>query len=204
MWQDLAAIATVGQFIVVLVAAILALFQVQHMRRQNTSAAIRLLMRELGSDRMARALEFVYNDLAERLGDPRYVEELVSGRATPVTHPELVVVAYFNEIGLLVDYGLAETDPAVPLIAGPCLRAWRCLVPAFKLVRSVRPHTWSPFQSLVVRCRAVDFSASAQDYRRHLPRSLQAGWKQTAAEIEAADIPTTDAGESTLRAQARP
>ena len=87
MWQDLAAIATVGQFVVVLAAAVFALLQVQHIRRQNISATIRLMMRELSTDHMQRALQFVYHDLAERLRDPVYVEEILSGTATSITHP---------------------------------------------------------------------------------------------------------------------
>jgi len=185
-WDELAAIASIGQFVVVGAAAVFAYLQLRGLRQQQEAQVVQHIFDELNAPRFAAALDFVYNHLPERLKDPDYVRVIRDGRATVSSHDELVVMHFFNELGLLVHEKLVS-ELLVPFVATPCIRSWDRLVPVVELMRRRYPHAYTPFEALVVRSRALDLSAINARFRSQTPR-LRSEWDGTARDLVARRI----------------
>lgn len=189
-WDQITAISALGQFIVIAVAAVFAYLQLRDFGGQHEAGVIKHIFDELNSPRLSEALDFVYNHLADRLNDPSYVRTIADGAATVSTHTELVVMHFFNEVGLLVHERLIS-ELIVPFIATPCMRSWNRLAPVVELMRRRYPHAYTPFESLVVRARAVDLSAINARFRSETPQ-LSAQWEQTARDLREKRITLLD------------
>ena len=117
-WDEWAALASIGQFVVVGAAAIFAYLQLRGLRQQQEAQVVQHIFDELNAPKFAAALDFVYSHLAERLNDPDYVRVIRDGRATVSSHTEMIVMHFFNELGLLVHEKLVS-ELIVPFVASP-------------------------------------------------------------------------------------
>jgi hypothetical protein len=181
-WAELAALAETGQFIFIAGALFVAYFQLRHLRRQQEAALIQSIFADLNSEAIAGALDFVYHDLPLKLTDVAYLREIAEGRATAASHRELIVMHFFNGLGLLVHSKMVGEYPIVLIIASPCVRAWDKLAPVVELMRRRYSHAYTPFEALVVRARTFDFSSINSRFRSE-SRQLQEQWKQTARDL---------------------
>jgi|SRR6516162_8057227 hypothetical protein len=182
IWERLTAIALVGQFVVIAVGTLLAYLQLRGLRHQREAGLIQHIFEKFNEDEFAKALDFVYSELQKRLTEPAYLREIAEGRATSSSHRELVVAHFFNELGLLVHTRMVRESPVVPFVASPCMRAWERLAPVIELMRRRYPHAYTPFESLVVRSRALDLSAINPRFRAETQR-LGCEWERTAREL---------------------
>jgi hypothetical protein len=180
-WESTIAWLTFGQLIVFTAGAIFAYQQIRAFRRQHEAEVVQQIFATLNAPDFAQALDFVYNKLPQRLSDASYVREIADGRATAATHPEFVVMHFFNGLGLLVHTKMVAEYPIVFIVASPCIRAWERLVPVVALLRERFPHAYTPFESLVVRSRAIDLGKINARFRSETPR-LSAQWEATARE----------------------
>jgi hypothetical protein len=180
--EQLAAVATIGQLIVIGAGAYFAFRQIDRLRRQQEAELVQSIFATFNAPDFATALDFVYNDLSKRLTDLAYVADIADGRATAVSHPEFVVMHFFNGLGLLVHSKMVGEYPIVLIVASPCMRAWERLVPVIELLRRRFPHAYTPFESLVVRSRAIDLAAIHARFRAESTH-LDAQWKETAREL---------------------
>jgi hypothetical protein len=89
---------------------------------------------------------------------------------------------FLNGLGLLVHAGMVGEFPIVSIVASPCLRAWDRVAPVVKLMRRRSPHAYTPLESLVVRCRAMDLAAINGKYRAETPW-LKSQWDSTALDL---------------------
>ena len=199
-WDQLAALASFGQFVVVTAAAIFAYLRLRGLRRQQEGQIVRHIFDELNHpSRFAAALDVVYNHLPERLDDPDYFQAIREGTATASSHNELIVMHFFNEIGLLVHEKLVS-ELIVPYIAPPCVRAWDRLAPVVELMRRRYPHPYTPLEAPVARARAVDLSAINTRFRSRTPR-LRAQWERAARDLTARRITLFDEADERPRAR---
>lgn len=181
-WEILLVIATFGQVVVVGAGAFFAYMQLRGLRRQQEAALIGDIFAMLNSADFGAALDFVYNDLAKRLMEPSYVAEVAEGRATVASHRELVVLHFFNGLGLLVHRNMVDDQNIVFIIASPVMRAWLQLAPVIEQMRRTYPHAYTPFQSLVARARAIDLGAINMRFQEETP-ALRAHWQSTAQDL---------------------
>jgi len=181
-WEQLTAIALIGQSIIIAIGTFLAALQLRGLRHQREAGLIQHIFEKLNEDEFAKALDFVYEELPKSLTEPAYVREIVEGRATAKSHPELIVMHFFNELGLLVHTGMVREDPIVPILASPCMRAWQRLAPVIELMQRRYPHAYTPLESLVVRSRSLDLSAINPRFRTEMPR-MASEWERTAREL---------------------
>lgn len=182
VWEQLMGVAAVGQFIVIAAGALFAYKQLERLRRQQEAELIQQVFTTLNAQEFAGALDFVYNDLPKRLTEATYVREIAEGRATAISHPEFAVMHFFNGLGLLVHTQMVGEYPVVLIVASPCMRAWERLAPVVELLRRRYPHAYTPFESLVVRSRAIDLAKINARFRAETPR-LQAQWSETARDL---------------------
>lgn len=181
-WEQLTAVAALGQILVIAAGAFFAYQQINRLRRQQEAELIQRIFERLNEDQFAGALDFVYNDLALRLTESAYVREIFEGRATAASHREFVVMHFFNGLGLLVHNKMVAEYPIVFIVASPCMRAWDRLTPVVALLRRRYPHAYTPFESLVARSRATDLAAINERFRTETPQ-LRAQWEATAREL---------------------
>jgi hypothetical protein len=187
-WEILLVIATFGQVVVVGAGAIFAYLQLRGLRRQQEAALITDIFATLNSAEFAAALDFVYNDLAKRLMERSYVAEIAEGRATVASHRELVVLHFFNGLGLLVHRRMVDDANIVFIIASPAMRAWKQLAPVIEQMRRTYPHAYTPFESLVAHARAIDLGEINARFQRETP-SLRAQWESTANDLAERRLP---------------
>jgi hypothetical protein len=181
-WEQVVALAAIGQLIVIAIGAVFAYEQIKRLRHQQEAELVQRIFMTLSSQEFAGALSFVYNDLAALLTDKAYVREIVEGKATAATHREFVVMHFFNGLGLLVHAKMVTEYPAVLIVASPCIRAWDRLAPVVELLRRHYPHAYTPFESLVVRSRAIDLAKINERFRAETPH-LQKQWETTRRDL---------------------
>lgn len=182
IWEQLTAVAAIGQLVVIAAGAFFAYQQITRLRRQQEAELIQRIFVTLNEQQFADALDFVYRDLEMRLTETAYVREIADGEATTASHPEFVVMHFFNGLGLLVHTKIVAEYPIVQIVASPCMRAWDRLAPVIELLRRRYPHAYTPFESLVVRSRAVDLAEINERFRVETPH-LRAQWETTAHEL---------------------
>lgn len=182
VWEQLMAAAAVGQIVVIAVGAFFAYQQINRLRRQQEADLVQRVFATLNEPQFAKALDFVYHGLAMRLTDTTYVREIAEGKATAASHPEFIVMHFFNGLGLLVHSKMVGEYPIVQIVASPCIRAWERLVPVIELLRRRFPHAYTPFESLAVRSRAIDLAAINARFRGETPQ-LREQWEGTSREL---------------------
>jgi hypothetical protein len=180
-WDELTFFASAGQVAVLVVGAVFAYLQLGGLRRQQEAQVVQHIFDELNAPEFARALDFVYVDLPERLRDAAYVRQIRDGTATVFSHREMIVMHFFNELGILVHERLVS-ELIVPFVASPCIRSWEHLAPIVELMRRRYPHAYAPFESLVVRARATDLSSVRERYLSETPR-LRSQWELTGRDL---------------------
>lgn len=176
------AAAAVGQIVVIAVGAFFAYQQINRLRRQQEAELIQQIFATLNEPQFAKALDFVYHDLAMRLTDVAYVREIAEGKATAASHSEFIVMHFFNGLGLLVHTKMVGEYPIVQIVASPCIRSWERLAPVVELLRRRYPHAYTPFESLVVRSRAIDLAAINARFRDETPQ-LREQWEATSRQL---------------------
>jgi hypothetical protein len=187
-WEFWIVIASFGQLLVIAAGSVFAYMQIRGLRRQQEANLVQEIFSTLNSPDFSAALDFVYNDLGKRLMEPAYAAEIAEGRATAATHRELVVLHFFNGIGLLCHEKMVDVRNVVFIIASPVMRAWTQLAPVIELMRRTYPHAYTPFQSLVVRARAVDLAVINARYQAQTPE-LREYWQSTARDLVERRLP---------------
>ena len=181
-WEQVAAVAAIGQTVIIALGAFFAYQQITGLRRQQEAEVIQRIFATLNEPHFAEALDFVYHGLAMRLADTAYVREIAEGKATAASHPEFIVMHFFNGLGLLMHTRMVREYPIVQVVASPSIRAWERLTPVVELLRRRYPHAYTPFESLVVRSRAIDLAAINARFRAETPQ-LRDQWDATAREL---------------------
>ena len=191
IWAQVVAFAQIGQLVAIVVGAIVAYMQLRGLRRQQEADLIERIFDKLNAEEFAAALDFVYNELPKKLTEQSYVREIRDGKATAKSHPELRVMHFFNGLGLLVHGGMVGEEPIVPIVASPCMRSWDHLASVIELMRRKYPHAYTPFQSLVVRSRAVDLSQINSRFQAETLH-LKDQWESTKRDLSESRIRLVD------------
>lgn len=176
------AAAAIGQIVVIALGAFFAYQQIKRLRRQQEADLVQRIFATLNDPQFATALDFVYRGLASRLTETAYVLEIAEGKATAASHPEFIVLHFFNGLGLLLHARMVGEYPIVQIVASPCIRAWERLAPVVELLRRRFPHAYTPFESLVARSRAIDLAAVNARFRAETPQ-LREQWEASAREL---------------------
>jgi len=106
--EALSVAAALGTFLVIAATAVAALIQLRHLRINNQLAGLLTFLQMLQSAEMRELLNFVRHDLAGRMKEPAFVDELRERPVDRAKHPELYVCQFFDQIGSLVRSGLIE------------------------------------------------------------------------------------------------
>jgi hypothetical protein len=146
-WTVVAALSTLASTIVIAITAVLALIQLNLMRRGGQFDATRRMVDEIKTPLFMRAWARVVNELPSRMNDPQFRAELQSAHGWDVDvekHPEVIVLAYLEELGIYVKNRMISEVALLDFSSGLVLEAWERLRDVVMLSRrSTRnPRAW--------------------------------------------------------------
>ncbi|MBV8602153.1 MAG: hypothetical protein JO359_11370 [Candidatus Eremiobacteraeota bacterium] len=145
-WGVVSAVSTMVSTVVIAIAALLALGQLRQMHRAGQFDVTRKMIEEIKNPAFVRAWTYVIKEFPARAGDPAYRAELGRTRSWEVEldrHPEILVLAYLEELGIYVKQRLIAENALLDFNCGLILEAWERLEPVVKVTREMQdPNAW--------------------------------------------------------------
>jgi hypothetical protein len=158
-WEAVTAISTAASAIVIAATVVvgyrqirLAGEQVEHLRRSTQLDGTMQIFAELATPEFRAARLFVENELAMRMQDPQFREQLQLPfhALDEAVHQEIVIALAFEKIGTYARHGLLDTillaDYCGPLIREMWQKLERCGY--FELRRKENPYSLENFEFL--------------------------------------------------------
>ncbi|HEY1655852.1 MAG TPA: hypothetical protein VGF86_12145 [Candidatus Tumulicola sp.] len=157
--ETVIAAATVFQALLLLVAGAIALYQLFEVRRAAQFEATRIMVDRMLDPSFTSALMYVIDKLPERMTDPVYRDELISSRGWDIAaarHPELIVLARLEEMGIYVRNRLLLSSALLDFGAELILEGWERLEEVVELMRISHrnPNVWENAQFLYQYAKA--------------------------------------------------
>ncbi len=177
-----AAFAQVATFVVIAATAAASLVQLRHLRAANQVAAVRTLLEEYEGAELRDAFHFVRTELARRLEDPVFREELLTGRYDRFRHPEITICNFFDKWGSYYREGVIDRRAFMRMMAGVTVGFWKTLEPAITLIAADSNDintAFEHFEYITVEARSWLAVHPDGDYPRGKPRiRLVNPWKE--------------------------
>jgi len=135
--------------------AIAAVVQLRHIRASNELSAYNEMLELWYSPQVQDGFRFIQHDLKRKMEDPQFRQELdTAGVVDHATHPDLNVLDFFDNVGVMVSLGMLREDiimhPASQLIDN----LWTMLGPTIAIMRRKRGRQlWVSFEYLAYRAR---------------------------------------------------
>jgi hypothetical protein len=173
-WNMVIAAGSFGQFVVVFVAALVALWQLKHMRRQSELEASLSLLAWVRSAEYREAYPHVL-EATDADSEVRFA--LARGDGSDPRAQKVLSFAHFlNEIGILVEQGLIKGSTVIPYYRDSIVVTWSLVMPFVARRRHQESESsfLAPLEALVLRAKAVSVDDRFSRIRRSLPRSLRA------------------------------
>ena len=148
--------------------AIVAVIQLRHIRASNEVTAFNEALELWYSQPVQHGFRFIQHELKQKMDDPQFRRELDSASVVDHTmHPELNVLDYFDNMGVMVSLGMLREEvilhPASQLLGD----LWTTLSPTIAIMRRKRgPQLWVSFEYLAHRARF---------WQQRYPNGFQAG-----------------------------
>jgi hypothetical protein len=156
---------------VVAAAAVAAIVQLRHLRASNQLSALLAVLQTWQDGKFQEWMEFVRNDLPERVKDPTFLEGLRDPMGERGDHPELRVCDWFEQVGSYMKQGLLDERLFLDLISGNAVRYWTRLWPVIRILRErMGPALYENFEYLAVRSSLWNKKFPNGLYPRGMPR----------------------------------
>jgi hypothetical protein len=148
-WEAVTAIGTVFTGLVILFTVILGGRQLDHLRRATQLEGATAVFAELESARFVEAQRFVREELAAHLKDRQFRDEArLIGFGNEIQHKELIVLRFFERIGLYTNAGLLDKEIVYGMMSGRVVAAWYALRDVVAIHRE-EALMWPNFENLV-------------------------------------------------------
>jgi hypothetical protein len=147
--------ASIGTFVVIAVTAVAAMAQLRHMRSANQVAAIQTFSASYEGPELRDAFHVVRTELAQRMQDPTFRQELRAGSIDRLRHPEIQVCNFFDQWGLYYRDGVINKASFMRVNAGVVVQFWELLEPVVALLADpVKGNqSFQQFEYLTVQAR---------------------------------------------------
>jgi hypothetical protein len=182
--EVIAAIASIGTFVVVGVTAIAALVQLRHIRAANQLTGLLEYTARWQSDEVQSGTLFVETQLPAKLRDPDYRASLLQINPDRRSHPELKVADWFEQMGSFIKYGLIAESQYMDLAQGYTRSMWEQLreVVALRRAAVANNSMYENFEYLAARSKMFNAGRNHTNYPRGTPRLMRdEEWQQLAA-----------------------
>jgi hypothetical protein len=191
-WEAITALSTAFTAIVIAVTAFAAVREVRLTAEHARAAGDQLeqlrkatqfegaleVFKELDGPQQMEARRFVQFDLAGRLEDERFRDEVaLLGGVDEAQHPELTVLRCFERIGFYQTKGFVEKDVLYMVASGRIITMWNRLQGVVAIHRSVLGgRVWENFEALYndtqsyMQSRGYNTAPSSQNTERRAAR----------------------------------
>ena len=178
-WEALTAIGTMFTGLVILITVIFARRQLEltrnqleHLRRTTQLEGATAVFTELDSPRQLEGRRFVRDELAARMKDPIFRGEVRwAGLVDETQHKELIVLRFFERIGVYVNAELIDEEIVFNLLSGRIVSMWDALREVVAIHReALGPVTWKNFERLqeqTMRWQEQQSSLALQHFRKY-------------------------------------
>jgi hypothetical protein len=169
-WEAVAALSTAFTGLVILATAVVAVREVrvasehalatrdqlEHLRKATQFEGALAVFAELDTPFQQDARHFVQFELADRLRDDVFREQVSRiGGTDELVHKELTVLRCFERVGAYVSKGWVDRDVVCMAASGRVIISWRALHEVVQIHRSVSgPRFWENFERLYEDCKA--------------------------------------------------
>ena len=191
-WEAFGAVSTAFTGLVILATALAAVREVRiageharatrdqltHLRQATQFDGALAVFSELDTPFQIEARRFVQCELAARLKDERFREEvaLIAG-ADEMLHKELTVLRCFERIGAYVRKGWVDADVLYMVASGRVIVTWHALEEVVAIHRAITgPGFWQDYERLYNDCKQWMRGQSIRidDLERQQTRALKA------------------------------
>jgi hypothetical protein len=131
-WEAVSALGTVLTVVVIAVSAIFALRHVTQLRRATQLDGTMRIFAEFANPEFIAARSFVFCDLAEKLKDQTFTDELRSYRMDITKHPEYCVLLFLQLVGTLVKNRLVDGNAVYQFAQHSIVKSWEALEPVVR------------------------------------------------------------------------
>ena len=171
----LAAIASLGTFVVIAATAVAALIQLRHMRSSNQIVVLNEIRETMESEYFRETVEEVQKRLPALLRDPRIRSQIVqSTRLSEITElaPVRTLANFYEGCGAFVKAGIIDRDLVCDIWASVVLRDWEAIAPLVANVRVARdaPQVWTNFEYLAAVSREYQRTHADRMYPKGMQR----------------------------------
>lgn len=158
-WEAVTALATLGTGFAIIATVMLGIRQLQltrsqleHLRRATQLQGAMKIFDDLNTAEFWDSLHFIATELANRMNDPRFRDEVaLIGLADVQVHRELPVMRAFERIGTYVKHGLIDGPLIYDFAMPPIERSWELLADVVRIHRTAHGKAfWENFEMLYV------------------------------------------------------
>ncbi|MEA2786352.1 MAG: hypothetical protein QOF71_2456 [Candidatus Eremiobacteraeota bacterium] len=169
------AVVSTVTLLVVAGAAFAALRQIRQLRAQTTLAGLLKVLDDWRDPEFQRTMSYVRHELPKKVQDPAFLEDL-DDHLDQVKHPEIMICAWYEQIGSYIKYGLLDERIMMDVASGSTNAMWQALEPVVERMRRTRgPALWENFEYMAAR--GVLWQRAHPDgcYPRDTPRMTALG-----------------------------
>jgi hypothetical protein len=157
--------------VVIAVTAVAALKQIRHLRASNQLTGLLKILDIQQEPIFRESAHFARTELAEKMNDPKFRDDLESLTPDLMVHKELWLCGYFEQMGNYVKYDLIGEEAFLDQACDVVIMYWRLLSPAIEVVRRARgPSIFDNFEYLVARAERWVRKYPDGNYPRNMPR----------------------------------
>lgn len=158
-------------FVVIGATAIAAIVQLRHLRASNQLSALLTLLKSWQDPQFHGWMDFVINDLVEKMKDPVFVASLEAIPPERRIHPELHICDFYEQVGSYMKYGLLDEKSFLD-VGWRVTRSWSLLWPVIEIMRRSRktPALYENFEYLAARGRLWEKRHPGGNYPKGTPR----------------------------------
>jgi hypothetical protein len=169
------AVVSTVTLLVVAGTAFAALRQIRHLRAQTTLAGMLKVLDDWRDPEFQRILSYVRNELAEKVKDPAFLEDL-DHNIDHAKHPELAICSWYEQIGSYIKHGLLDERVMMDVASASTNTSWCALEPVIERMRRTRGNAlWENFEYMAVRGILFERAHPKGCYPRDTPRMAALG-----------------------------
>ncbi len=170
-WEAVTAVATAGTFFVIAASAVAAMKQLSHVRAGNQSAQAMAMMERWSSQDYRSLVRYINTELDEKMQDPKFRAGLEQTPVDTIAHPELMVCAYWEQIGSLIKLQAMSEDAFMDMGSYQVLTMWNKLRGLIAIMRRRRgPSLYDNFEYLAARAQRWESLHADDSYPKGTPR----------------------------------
>lgn len=157
MWEAVTAVATLGTGIAIVLTVVLGIRQLRlasahlaHLQRTSQLEGAMKIFDGLFEHEFIEAMRFVLDDLPSRMLEPEFRARIpLVQHGDDAVHRELVVLRYFERVGVYVKHGLIDGALVYDLMIGRIVEQWKALQDVVGIHRAARGQAfWENFEYL--------------------------------------------------------